>query len=433
MPVQVTNIHKTALNDDGIKFASPGLSWMIAPGVVVASDVENGVSSTLLNSSLINRGAIVAGSYGVLFAGNDGQIINSAEGTITALSGIGIGGHDDDTINFGSVIAEQTAFTFNPTSQHGSLDNRGTVFGHIFGAADGSTSGGNSILNGGTIEGAEGGVAVATAPGIVTLVVNSGTIRGGEFGAVASLGVGAVNLQNSGTLIGATNFLAVANDVVVNTGTIVGAVKLGGGNDSFNGAGGKSGAIFGEAGKDVLTGGPGSDNIDGGDGNDTLSGGLGADMLTGGAGNDGINGGDGNDTLVGGLGLDTLAGGNGNDKMRGGLGIDRLTGGANIDFIILDTQPNGATNRDIVTDFQHGVDKFQLDNAVFTKLGNAPHLNPAFFHLGTAAADANDHIIYDHAHGNLFYDSNGNAAGGVTLIATLTTHPLLSAADFLVI
>ena len=436
MPVQIANIHKTAAADVGIQFASAGLSWMIAPGTIVASDLGDGVHSAFDGSGLFNRGAIIASGpqvYGVRFTNNSGTIINSAEGSITASLGIGIDGHDTDTTNFGSIIAQETAFFFQATSRHGSLDNRGVIFGNFFGAGDQSTAGGNSILNSGTIEGVEGGAGSAAGPGVVTLIVNSGTIRGGEFGAVVSLGLGAVNLQNSGTLVGRINFLPDANDIVVNSGSIGGTVKLGGGNDSFNGAGGHSGAIFGEAGKDVLSGGPGSDSLDGGDGNDTLSGGPGADVLTGGAGNDGINGGDGNDTLAGGLGLDALAGGNGNDKLRGGLGNDKLTGGANVDFFILDTQPNGATNRDQVTDFQHGVDKFQLDNAVFTKLGNAPHLNPAFFHLGTAAADTNDHIIYDRPHGNLVYDSNGNAAGGATLIAVLSSHPLLTAADFLVI
>jgi len=39
----------------------------------------------------------------------------------------------------------------------------------------------------------------------------------------------------------------------------------------------------------------------------------------------------------------------------------------------------------------------------------------------------------NHATGALFYDSNGNAAGGVTQLATLTNHPVLAANDFVVI
>ena len=68
------------------------------------------------------------------------------------------------------------------------------------------------------------------------------------------------------------------------------------------------------------------------------------------------------------------------------------------------------------------------------KLGAGVHaLNPAFFFAGAAAHDANDHIIYNSSTGVLFYDSNGNLAGGATVIATLTNKPLLTAGDFGVI
>ena len=60
-------------------------------------------------------------------------------------------------------------------------------------------------------------------------------------------------------------------------------------------------------------------------------------------------------------------------------------------------------------------------------------LNAAFFRAGPAARDANDFVIYNKANGTLFYDMNGNAAGGVTLLATLTTKPALTFLDFVVI
>ena len=60
-------------------------------------------------------------------------------------------------------------------------------------------------------------------------------------------------------------------------------------------------------------------------------------------------------------------------------------------------------------------------------------LNPAFFHAGAAAADANDFIVYNQATGVLSYDANGNAAGGAVAFAFLANHPVLAANDFLVI
>ena len=68
------------------------------------------------------------------------------------------------------------------------------------------------------------------------------------------------------------------------------------------------------------------------------------------------------------------------------------------------------------------------------KLGAGVHaLSAAFFRAGAAAADANDYIVYNHANGDLFYDTNGNVAGGATLLAVLTNKPVLAADDFAVI
>jgi serralysin len=60
-------------------------------------------------------------------------------------------------------------------------------------------------------------------------------------------------------------------------------------------------------------------------------------------------------------------------------------------------------------------------------------MNAALFFAGAAANDADDRIIYDQTSGALFYDNNGNVAGGASLIATLTNKPVLTAADFVVI
>jgi Ca2+-binding RTX toxin-like protein len=401
MPIQTTNIHKTAVGDYGIDFAFSGDYWLISPGVIVASDQATAVRDLQSTSRLVNYGAIegglFSGLYGVQVTNADASLFNGAQGSITGYSGVGMGGQNAQAVNFGSIVgASQAGFEFSITAQGDSLDNRGSIFANVVGVLDQSALGGNTITNSGTIEGIAAGVAFGTGNGLVTQLVNSGTIHGGTYSILGAI-AGALNLDNSGKLIGDVSLKAVANDTIANQGSLAGAVHLGGGNDSFNGAGGASGAVFGEGDNDTLTGGSAADTLNGGDGNDTVKGGGGA------------------------------------DRLLGGLGNDRLTGGAGIDFFVFDTKPNAASNHDTITDFQHGTDKFQLENLVFAKLGNAPHLNPAFFHLGTAAADADDHIIYDRAHGNLFYDSNGNAAGGAMLIATLTSHPLLTAADFLVI
>jgi Ca2+-binding RTX toxin-like protein len=140
----------------------------------------------------------------------------------------------------------------------------------------------------------------------------------------------------------------------------------------------------------------------------------------------------GANVLSGGAGNDTISGGAGNDTISGGLGNDRLSGGAGLDKFVFNTKPS-ASNRDVVTDFNHVQDTFQLDNAVFTKLGANGGLKAGFFHLGTAAADADDRIIYNKATGALIYDVNGSAAGGAVQFATLLNKPALQANDFVVI
>lgn len=160
-----------------------------------------------------------------------------------------------------------------------------------------------------------------------------------------------------------------------------------------------------------------------------------SNIITGGGGNNVLDGGQGNDSLFGGAGFDRLVGGMGNDTLSGGAGIDWLCGGSGKDVFVFDTAPNTA-NRDLITDFSHADDTFQLDHAVFTRLGSlagAHGLSPAFFHTGPTSADANDYIVYNRATGVLAYDVNGSDRGGVSLLAVLANRPVLAANDFVVI
>jgi Ca2+-binding RTX toxin-like protein len=96
--------------------------------------------------------------------------------------------------------------------------------------------------------------------------------------------------------------------------------------------------------------------------------------------------------------------------------------------------PLSAANRDVVVDFNHVQDTFRLENAVMAGLGGAGALASAKFFAGAVAHDADDRIVYNKATGALSYDSNGNAAGGTTLLATLTNKPAnIAANDFVVI
>ncbi len=76
---------------------------------------------------------------------------------------------------------------------------------------------------------------------------------------------------------------------IVNAGRIVGDVRLGNGDDRYDGTGSIGGTLYGFAGNDILSGGRGFDRIDGG---------LGDDLIRGGGGHDVVDGGEGVDTLV---------------------------------------------------------------------------------------------------------------------------------------
>jgi Ca2+-binding RTX toxin-like protein len=151
--------------------------------------------------------------------------------------------------------------------------------------------------------------------------------------------------------------------------------------------------------------------------------------------NNGITGSAGANVLTGGVGKDILRGLAGNDTLIGGVGIDTLAGGTQNDVFVFNA-PLNVANRDVINDFANVAgnnDSFQLDNAVMAALGAPGALKANFFFAGAAAHDADDHVIYNKANGVLYYDSNGNAAGGVTVLATLATKPVLSVADFTVI
>lgn len=153
-------------------------------------------------------------------------------------------------------------------------------------------------------------------------------------------------------------------------------------------------------------------------------GGNGQDTITGNTVANNLNGGGGRDRIFG------LAG---NDIINGNVGKDVLTGGPGADRFVYNVVPTAA-NSDAITDFTRRVDKIVLENGVFRALGTATGiLNTAFFWSGAAAHDANDRIIYNPANGLIMFDGNGNAAGGVAVIAVTNKNLSLSAVDFFVI
>lgn len=124
-------------------------------------------------------------------------------------------------------------------------------------------------------------------------------------------------------------------------------------------------------GNDVLNGTGGEDSLSGGNGKDVLNGLGGHDLLNGGNADDVLNGGSGNDILIGENGNDVLNGGDGRDVLAGGNGTDSLSGGAGADIF----QFGRGGGRDIVFDYEVGIDRIALEDGIGVSGGQAGDFN----------------------------------------------------------
>jgi Ca2+-binding RTX toxin-like protein len=220
--------------------------------------------------------------------------------------------------------------------------------------------------------------------------------------------------------------------------------------------------FWGGDGNDRLIGGSGMDLLSGAGGNDRIDGGLGVDLMLGGLGNDtfvvnhehdsvqeladngtdrvlaqvsftlgdnvenlqlttsaGLNGTGnalantltgnvGNNVLKGMAGADILLGGAGNDVLNGGTGKDTLTGGTGSDIFVFAAGDSGLGGgvRDLITDFQAGVDRIDLSALTLAGMNDL-----AFKTIGSGV------IIYADTTGDGLQDFAVQVAGTYSLSA----------------
>ena len=256
---------------------------------------------------------------------------------------------------------------------------------------------------------------------------------------------------------GAQNTVGAGIDTLTSIENLTGSKYA----DTLTGNGGAN-TLLGNKGNDTLNGGSSNDTLLGGDGNDSLNGGSGNDVLNGGGGKDtvtyasstgavtvnlglgtatgagsdtitdveNVTGSGFNDKLTGSVAANTLDGGAGNDQIDGGNGNDILIGGAGQDSFMFTVAPNSSSNWDTISDFSVADDTILLSQAIFGAGGGVGTLSAAAFRAGTAAADADDRIIYDSASGKIYYDADGNGAGGKVLFAKVTPGTALTNLDF---
>lgn len=367
------------------------------------------------------------------------------------------------------------------------LDN--TIFGNDLANTLAGMDGADKLYGGAGNDGLQGGAGndkLDGGTGADTMAGNAGD----DSYAVDDLGDMIIEAEDEGfdSVTASIGYTLGAN---LEKLTLTGSDDLAGtGNALDNTITGNAGAnlLRGLNGNDKLSGGAGADTLEGGAGNDKLDGGTGADSLIGGTGNDGYTVDDADDTIVeladegtdsvtatisftlsanleklvlggsvnlsgtgndlantllgnagdnllmGLRGNDTLNGGDGNDTLSGGRGADVLTGGSGADTFLFDVMETAA-NADKIKDFVHGTDSIAIDRGVFAGLAGAMAgaLDPALLALGTAAATASQHLIYNQATGSLYYDADGAGGSAQVLLATLVGKPALDASDFVLV
>jgi Ca2+-binding RTX toxin-like protein len=116
--------------------------------------------------------------------------------------------------------------------------------------------------------------------------------------------------------------------------------------------------------------------------------------------------------------------------LYGGLGNDVLNGGAGQDSFVFNTKL-GSGNVDRIVGFNVVDDTIMLDDAVFKLTTGA--VNGASFHVGAAAHDSSDRIIYNANTGALLYDSDGTGWRAPVQFATLDPGLAVTHADFYVV
>lgn len=301
-----------AIAADGALVVAAGYAISVTgAGATLVNDGLIGSSYTAINAmadfSLVNRGLMTSHNTGIVVSHGAGPFVVSS------------------IVNLGDIVST-TRSAINCTMTELSLRNSGLISGvgvaiALEGTGDQPTS---QILNSGIIE-----VQAAAGRGL----------------AIRSTSV--VHLVNTGEIIGTVK-LGWGDDIVDNrNGRIIGQVQMDDGDNLFDG-----GSLA-----ETVKSGKGLDTLRGGDGNDRLTSGSSHDQLFGGAGNDLLDGGADNDDLQGGAGADTIIGGDGTDQMAGGAGRDR--------FVFLSAADSDSGQApDQIADFQRGVDKIDLTGFV---------------------------------------------------------------------
>ena len=370
--------------------------------------VNTGVGADVVNGSAFQERVNLGDGTDVAQMGGGNDIVSGGAGNDTVTGGLGNdtldGGADNDTISFadhfggvsGGWKIDLLTGLATTTSLTGLETDSFSNFESVIGSA------GNDVIQ------AKGGpiAVILTVPTFVPLIDG---------------GAGTDILTLAPTIRNGSGIAIIANDTVVfsaagqgkaETATTIlpGPFPLPGtGHLAFR----NIESLNTGAGNDRVTGSAGVDRVFLGDGVDQATLGAGNDTAFGEGGNDSLNGGIGNDSLMGGLGADTI---------DGGVGADKI-------FFV-----NAVDLTDTVVNFET-VDFFVFKGSAFGGLAAGTNVVPMFRSNATGLAEAaTDRFIFNTTDDSLWYDSNGNGAGGASKLADMTNdYNILTAADILIV
>ena len=344
-------------------------------------------------------------------------VSNTNSGSYPAYATVGVF-HADNRIGVaGTVMSGGCAVIYSLYENNTvTVTSTGTILSlaTIWDAVDFRASGAQ-VFNDGEITGMRSAIVSQVRD---TTVFNTGLISGVTAGVD-----GATRVENLGTIRGATAVsMSDGHDTLINSGSLVGNVVLGLGDDVFDTIGGLvTGTVAGGGGNDVyrtdtallqvveglgagdfdrvestvdfdLTAAANVENLTllgiaqrgygnalantligngvnnlllGRDGGDTLTGEAGDDRMRGDGGDDLVQGDEGDDLVRGGLGADSVSGGDGDDTLTGDAAGDRLFGDAGDDVL------TGGAGRDTLyggADADSFVFRFVTDSTVGSTL-----------------------------------------------------------------
>ncbi|MFJ4453914.1 cadherin-like domain-containing protein [Pseudomonas sp. NPDC089392] len=354
--------------------------------------------------------------------GNDVYLVDDARDTVTELAGQG------------TDIVRSTAASYT-------LGNNVENLVLVGSALSGTGNGLNNVITGNAqnnlLDGGAGADTLIGGDGDDTYTVDNADDRVVETtqGAVGGIDTVYSYLEN-GTLVladnienarifakGASHITGNSLDNLIYAGNGVNHIDGGAGIDTLAYTyapvkGGKGITLtLSESSATTASGSSGADvvmsieNVIGSNYADNLTGSHGDNVLDGGKGNDQLFGGDGNDTLIGGLGKDILTGGAGADIFK---------------FGALAEMGTSSSTRDVITDFESGIDKIDLSalDANTTTSADNPFVS---FIAANAAFTAAGQLKF--SAGVLYGNTDGDAAAEFSIqltgVTTLTVNDLI--------